>query len=214
VLTASAAGATTGTQTLTVTPGPVAALSVQPGVAVIRARSARELTATGADAYGNTVSPAVAWSVTPGRIGTLTPRKGSSTTFTALRTPGQATVVAELVGGPEPVSAEARLEVAPGRLRIGSIRYRRKAKSVLVGVTAVDSEARPISAATVAVLVRKGSRPIFTARAVTGPSGRAVFRLPTRAGVCLTTRVRRATALGFVWDGRVPRNRFCVPATR
>ena len=55
VLTASAFGVTSATQTMTVTPGPLAALTITPASATVRARSTQRLTAGGADAYGNAV---------------------------------------------------------------------------------------------------------------------------------------------------------------
>jgi hypothetical protein len=45
-------------------------------------------------------------------------------------------------------------------------------------------------------------------RAVTGAAGKASFRIPLGQG-CFSLVVTRATAQGFRWDGRSPRNRIC-----
>jgi hypothetical protein len=37
-----------------------------------------------------------------------------------------------------------------------------------------------------------------------------VYRVPLGRGGCFTTTVRRASAAGFAWDRRTPRNRFCT----
>jgi hypothetical protein len=101
--------------------------------------------------------------------------------------------------------------VTPGRLRIGSIRYTSRKGAVLVAATAVDAAGRPVSRTVVSVLVRRNGRSFFSARAATGAAGRVVYRVPARRGGCFTTVIRRVSAVGFAWNGRTPRNRYCRP---
>ena len=210
VLTASAAGATAGTQTVTVTPGPVAALTVRPASAVVRARASLRFTATGTDSFGNAVQVSPVWSLTPRTVGTVAPRTGSATTLIAGRILGPGSVVASLATEVGPISASAGVRVAPGRLRIGSIRYRARAGSVLVTVSAVDVGARPISLARVFIAVKRDGRRLGTSRATTGADGRAIYRVPARRAGCFTATIRRVSAPGFTWDRRTPGNRYCL----
>jgi hypothetical protein len=209
VLTASAAGATSGTQTVTVTPGPIATVAVSPASATVRARASQRFAAVGRDAYGNTVPVSAAWSMRPPPLGALAPRRGSATTFTARRVLGSGTVVASVVTEAGTMSGTAGVRVAPARLRIGSIRYGGRKNAVLVTVAALDTSGRPVSGAVVSVLVRRDGRRYLSARGVTGPAGRTVYTVPARLGGCFSTVVRRVSAAGFVWDGHTPRNRFC-----
>jgi hypothetical protein len=210
VLTASAGGATSGTQTVTVTPGPVAALTVTPASAVLRARASLRFTATGTDSFGNAVPVSPAWSLTPRTLGAVAPATGSATTFSAGRTLGPGSVVASVATEVGSISASAGVRVAPGRLRIGSIRYRARAGSVLVTVRAVDVAGRPISESRVFIALRRNGLRLGTSRAITGADGRAVYRVPAHRAGCFTTTIRRVTTPGFNWDGFTPRNRYCL----
>jgi hypothetical protein len=211
VLTASAAGATSGTQMVTVTPGPVAALTVAPASATVRARTSRQFTAAGTDAHGNAVPVSAAWSLTPSTFGTVAPITGSATTFTAGRTLGTGTITAAVASETATITASASVSVTPGRLRIGSIRYRIRKSTVLVTATTVDVAGRPVPRAVVTVLVRRDGRRYFSGRRATGAAGRSVYGMPVRRGGCFTTSIRRVSAVGFAWDGRTPRNRYCRP---
>jgi hypothetical protein len=44
----------------------------------------------------------------------------------------------------------------------------------------------------------------------TGPAGKALVRVKAAQG-CVDMTVTKATAQGFTWDGRTPRNSFCRP---
>lgn len=209
VLTASAPGVTSGTQTVTVTPGPVAEITVTPASATVRARASQRFAAAGTDAYGNSVPVSAAWSQTPPSLGTITPRSGSATAFTAGRTLGSGTVIAAVGTATGTISAGARIRVTPGRVRIGSIRYRSRTSTVMVTATALDAAGKPVSRAVVSVVVRRNGRSYFSARAATGAAGRTMYRVQVRGGGCFTTMIRRVSAAGFTWDGRTPRNRFC-----
>jgi hypothetical protein len=214
VLTASAAGATSGTQTETVTPGPVVSLAVTPASATVRARATRQLVATGRDTYGNAVPMSAAWSLAPPSLGKIAPRSGSTTTFTALRILGQGTVTAAVLTGTGTLSAAAAVRVVPGPLRIASISYRKRTRVAFLTVSTVDAAGRPVSRAAISALVRRNGRPYDSARASTGAAGRAVFRVPTGVGGCFTTTIKKVSAAGFAWDGRTPPNRFCRPRSR
>ena len=210
VLTASAAGVTRGTQTETIIPGLAVSLTVTPASATVPAHAKRQFTAVGRDSLGNAFPVSVTWSLTPAAIGTIAPTTGITTTFTASRILGEGTLTATLTTATGTLSADAAIEVAPGRLRIESIRYRKGTRRLAyVTITARDGKGLSISSAVVSVVVKRGKHTHFTKRATTGPAGRTTFRMPFRNGGCFIATVERANARGFVWDGRTPRNRFC-----
>ncbi len=209
VLTASAPAATSGTQTVTVTPGTVAALAITPASATVRARASQRFAVAGTDVFGNAAQVAAAWSLTPPTLGTIAPGTGASTTFTAGRILGTGTITAAIPSGTTRISAVAAVTIAPGRLRIVSITYRKRKRYMLVTASAFDASGKAVSRARVYYLVRRDGRAHYSGRAVTGPAGRVVYRVPARRGGCFTTTIRRASAAGFTWDGRSPRNRFC-----
>jgi hypothetical protein len=209
-LTASAPGVTSGTQTMTVTPGPVVALAVTPASATVRARGSQPYSAAGIDAHGNAVPVAATWSLRPGVVGTTAPRSGSGTVFQAGRRVGSGTIVASVATEAGPITASATVRVMPGRLRIRSIRYARRPSGLLVTVTAVDGAGKAVSASVASVLVRRDGRSYLSRRVTTGPAGRTTFGVPARRGGCFTTAIRRVSAAGFRWDGRTPRNRVCL----
>jgi hypothetical protein len=205
LLTAAAEGATSGTQTVTVLPGPVVSLAVTPKSAALRVRGTVPLTAAGRDSFGNSVPVNAAWSLAPAIYGKLAPRAGGKTTLTAFRVTGGATVTASAGG----ISGTAAVQIRPDRLRVSSITYRGRASSAFLTVKTIDSAGRPVSRARVAVLVRLDGERTFSGRATTGAAGKTVFRVRLRGGGCLRTTVRAVAAPGFTWNGRTPGNRFC-----
>jgi hypothetical protein len=207
-LTATAAGATSGTQTVTVTQGPVAALTVSPASASVRARASQRFAAAGTDAHGNAVAVSAVWS-TASALGTVAPREGNTTTFSAKRLLRGGTVTAAVATEAGAITASARVRVTRGRLRIGWILYRNQGDVVLVNVRAVDEAGKSVSRAFISVSVKRDGRRHVSARALTGAGGRVFYRVPARRGGCFTTTIRRVSAAGFAWDGRTPRNRFC-----
>jgi hypothetical protein len=212
VLTASAAGVTSGTQTVTVTPGPLTALAVTPASAAVPARASRQFAATGTDVFGNAFPVSATWSLTPASIGTIAPVTGTTTVFTARRTLGKGTLTAAVVTDTGTLAAAAGVRVTPGRLRIGSIRYRTRKRTLLVTVSALDAAGNPVSRALISALVNRDGRRYFSARAATGTAGLTRYRMPVpKRGGCLSTTIRGVSAAGFAWDGRTPRNRFCRP---
>ena len=211
VLTASAEGVTNGVQTVVVTPGPVLSLSVTPADATIPARATRMLVAMGEDGSGNVFPVPVSWSISPSVVGTVAPATGPATIFTAARTLGDATVAATLDtrAGPS-LTATSTLHVIPARLIIDSITYRAGDGFALVTLTALDGVRRPVSQATVSIVVERDGERHYAARAVTGPRGHAVYSVPVRAGGCFTTTVKSVLGDAFVWDGRTPSNQYCT----
>ena len=199
---------------MTVGSGAVVSLAVTPVSASVPVRTSQSFTAVGTDSFGNTVPVSATWSLDPPTLGTFAPKVGSETTFNADRTPGSGTIVASVATPTGKVSAAADLEVVPAELRIRSIRYRGKRKAVFVRVLVADESGRPVSRAAVAVVVRRASRPLFSARKTTGAAGGTAYRVQTRRGGCFTTTIKRVSAVGFRWDGRTPRNRFCRPGSR
>jgi hypothetical protein len=175
----------------------------------VRTRATLPLTAAGRDSYGNALPVSAAWSVTPPTFGKVTPRTGSTTTVTAFRATGEATVTAAVNSGAGTITGTSAVHVRPDRLRIRSITYRSRPGFALVTVNAVDSVGRPISRALVSVVVRLDGRRYFSARAATGAAGKTFFRVPLRSGGCLRTTIPRVLAPGFVWDSITPRNRYC-----
>ena len=111
VLTASAAGASSGTQTITVTPGPVAALAVKPATATVRAGMPQRFVVSGTDAHGNAAPvPTATWSVVPSALGTVGSTTGAVTTFRAGRTPGGGAVVATVATEAGTLTAQAEVQ--------------------------------------------------------------------------------------------------------
>jgi hypothetical protein len=214
-LTAAAEGASSGTQVMTVLPGPMLTFAVTPATADVPARGSQRLAATGADSFGNSFPVDATWTFGPALLGTLSTPSGSETRFVAGRRLGSATVTAAGLNGAVPVSATATLRVVPARFRIASITYRLQRNGVLVSLWARDTSGLSVSQAIVRGLVRRDGRQFVATRAVTGPAGRTTYRIPRpKLGGCLSTSITRATAVGFVWDGTTPRNRICVPSSR
>jgi hypothetical protein len=209
LLTASVEGATSGTQTVTVTPGALASVAVTPKSAIVRTRGTAPLTAVGRDSYGNTLAVSATWLLTPPTFGRVSPRTGPTTRVTTSRQTGEATVTAAVITGAGTISGTAALHVRPDRLKIRSIIYRPRDGAALVTVNAVDSASRPVSRAVISVFVRSDGRRTFSGRGATGAAGKATFRVPVRNGGCLRTTIRAVSAAGFTWDGRTPGNRYC-----
>ena len=211
LLTASAEGATSGTQTVIVTPGAVASVAVTPKSAIVRTRGTLPVTAVGRDSFGNTLAVSATWLLTPPTFGKISPRTGPTTRVTTFRQTGEARVTAAVSTGAGTISGTAALHVRPDRLNIRSITYRPRAGAALVTVSAVDSAGRPVSRAVISVFVRSNGRRTFSARAATGAAGKATLRVPVGDSGCLRTTIRGVSTAGFTWDGRTPGNRYCRP---
>ena len=203
-LTASATGVTAGTQTISVAAGPAAKLAVTPASAQVRARATVRLQATGTDEFGNPTAATVRWRVTPAALGAVAVDDRGRAIFTAGRLLGTGTVTA----ASGTVSSNARITVTAATLRIGPIAFQAGKRSLRIVLSAVDGARRPVSATSVGIVVRLNDARYFTGRARTGAAGKVGFRMPIGSG-CFTVTVTRASAPGFAWNGKSPRNRFC-----
>jgi hypothetical protein len=203
-LTASGAGATSGTQTITITPGPAVRVTVTPLSSEVPVRGARRLAAAAVDAYGNATEALFGWTVRPTGAGTLAPISAAVAVFTAGRRLGTATVTATSGA----MAASASVTVVPAQLRISSLAFAAGRRRLSVVLTAVDGARRPVSGASIRVVVRRDGRRHATAGGRTGQAGRTRVRVPIARG-CFVVTITRASAAGFRWDGRTPRNRFC-----
>jgi hypothetical protein len=202
-VTASALGATAGTQAVTVSAGPVARLAVTPSSQTVQARAETTFKASATDAFGNVVPTKVAWRVTPAALGRIAPTPDGGATFTAGRVLGSGRVIARTAG----VAANAAVSVSPGRLRITSLKVAPTANGLRAFVSVTDDAHRPISNAKLALAATQGERRV-RARAVTGPAGKAIFHFRTGPG-CFRVFVDTVRAQGFEWNGPVPRRSVC-----
>jgi hypothetical protein len=208
-VTASAEGSLSGAQEITVTGGPATRVLVSPLAGSVRARGKRTFVARATDAFGNIAAGRFTWRVRPATLGSVTPSARGEATFVAKRVVRRGSVVASVVSGSRTVSGSARVRVRPAPLRIGSIAHRRTRAGSRVTVRAHDAARRPVSRALLVAVVRQDGRRLDRIRLRTGARGRAQFRLPGLAG-CVTVSVARASAAGFVWNGRTPRARVCA----
>ena len=204
VLTAAGSGVTSASQTVTVSAGPVARVTLVPASAQVRARGTRRFAASASDEFGNAAGGTVRWRVVPAGLGSLAVEDGGRAIFTAQRLLGSGTVTA--TSGT--ASASAAVTVRAATLRIGPIGFQPGRRSLRVVVVAADGARRPVSAASIGIVVRLNGTRHFAGRARTGAGGKVGFRVPIEPG-CFVVTVRRASAQGFTWNGKTPRNRFC-----
>jgi hypothetical protein len=115
-ITASAPGRTTTQQLETVLPGSLASLRLSPQYAGVTSGGTQQFTATGADAFGNPLTPAPAWSVSDGTPGTIS----ASGLFTASATTGGSGAVIATVEG---VSSSAPVVVGDPEMRPQTITF-------------------------------------------------------------------------------------------
>ncbi|MFO7571686.1 MAG: hypothetical protein R6W48_03695 [Gaiellaceae bacterium] len=207
-LTAASGAAGTGTQALTVAPGPIASVKVEPASVAVRANGLLQLKAGAADTYGNEVQATFAWRVAPAALGRIGRAPGGAATLTAGRVLRTGTVVATVNGETGAAAGTARVTVTPADLHLAPVTFRDGGKRLRVVVRTLDEARKPVSKARVAVMVKRDGKRHALVRATTGPAGKAILAVPATSG-CFTVEVTRATAQGFRWDGRTPRNRFC-----
>jgi hypothetical protein len=204
-ITAAAAGVTSGTQAETVLPGAPATLKLTTTAKTVASGGSATLGAIGTDQFGNAVPVSAVWAVDPPGLGTITPRTGSSVTFTGGPKGGSGTVSAAGSG----LTASLSLTVGPGQLRVVSIRYGvGPGKTLLVTAALVDTRDRPVANAYLSLVVRRRGYPFFTAHGTTTGNGRKTFRLRHLPG-CYKTTILRVNANGYRWDHKTPVNRFC-----
>jgi hypothetical protein len=203
-LTASGQGVTAATQVVTVVAGPAVAIAVTPSQSTVVAQGTRRFVAAATDAFGNASASTVTWSVTPAALGTIAPGSAGSAVFTAGRLVGTGTITAGAGG----LTGTAAITVLPGTLRIASLKVTPTSRGLRVIVGVADGARRPISRATLTVVVRKDDRRVFRGQAVTGSGGKALFRVRTASG-CYRVVLTRAAAQGFRWTGATPSRRAC-----
>jgi hypothetical protein len=203
-VTASAVGATAGTQAVTVSAGPAVRLALAPTAGQLRAQGTRRFVASSTDAFGNTAATKVTWRVTPPALGRIAPSANGAATFSAGRVVGTGRVVASAGA----LRADAAVSVSPGSLRIASLTVSPTPRGLRVLVAVRDGARRPISKAALTLAVSGGGRRVFTGRGVTGSGGKVLFRVPTESG-CFRVFVNRAQAQGFQWTGPSPRRSSC-----
>jgi hypothetical protein len=202
-VTASATGATAGTQAVTVTAGPPARVALESGPIGVPVRASRPFSATVRDAFGNPLTATITWSVTPRALGSIA-AKGNAATFTAGRILGAGTVTA--AAGPT-IAARAPVRVLPARMRVRLLTTKVTARGILATVSTVDGSGRPVSRSRLRV-VAEGTGRHLSAGGTTGAAGKARVALAVGPG-CYTVSVTRARSQGFVWDGHAPTRRVC-----
>ena len=212
LLTAAAAGITSGTQTETILPGEVVSVSVKPTSVTVGANSPQTFAVLAVDSFGNTVPAVATWALAPESLGRLKPATGPTTTFTAAGRAGTGTVTASVTTAGGGLTGSARVTVRPGRLQVASVRYGVGKGTILVTVTVLDSSRRPVEGAVVNVVVRRRGYGYFSGRQSTALNGRAIFRMQRKKGKgCFRTTVTRVSAVGYVVSrGPTPDNRFCT----
>jgi hypothetical protein len=205
VLTAAADGAQQGSANVTVTAGALAALTLDPAAATVAAGSMLRFAVTGADAWGNAVAVAPDWVLAAGTPGMLAP-EGAAATFTAGSVPGSGTVIVSAGG----VTATASVTVVQ-RLSVRSITFVRLADGrLVVTVTVVDATGTPVAGATVALTLYRDKTVYASGSGQTGGAGDFIFTTaPGTPSGCYAAGVASISAGTAIWDGVMPRSRFC-----
>ena len=205
-VTVAASGYVGASQTVRVTAGPLATMSVSPGTSTVALGATQAFTASGADAYGNAVPVAPTWSVSPA-LGSLAPSPGNPSVFTAAATgSGTVTATSGLL-----VANAAVTVVIVSAVHVASVTY---ASSSLFGllqlsVLVANSSGSPVSGATVTITLYRNGVGYSTGSGKTTSTGRATFALLFAPAGCYTTTVTAVTAAGYSWDGVTPANQFC-----
>jgi hypothetical protein len=207
-LSATSPGRVSAGYTLTVVAGPIAQLTVAPTSATVAAGARQVFTAAGLDAFGNGVTANPTWTLSAGTPGTLSTSSGVSTTFSASPATGGAGAVVASIGT---VTAAAPVTVVAPKLRVRSITYSVSRKRLVVRFTvARTSDGVRLPGVSVRFTTSRNGRPLATATVRTRTGGRAVYtsRNQMRRG-CYTTKLRRVSGAGLVWNGSTPVNRYC-----
>ena len=205
-MTAAAPGTTQASREVTVVAGSATRISVTPASREVTARGEVTFTGDATDGFGNVTPANISWSVAPTTLGTFVRGRDGTVTFRAGRVVGRGSVTATASRGT--LVGSATVVVRAATLRIAAVTYRSTSRGAQATIAAVDARRRPVSRTSLTLVVRLDDRRVARTRAVTGAAGKARFRLPSRQG-CYMIVVTHATAQGFTWDGRTPRNRFC-----
>jgi hypothetical protein len=169
-ISAALTGQAAATQIETVLPGPLAKLALTPATATVVAKASRSFSATGADAYGNVVTVAPAWTVTPS-LGTVTPPAGASTTFKAGTRGGRTTLTATAGA----VRAAAVITVTRPAPRVASVGTKMVARHLVV-TTKVLAGSSPAGGVQIQLKVRRGSSVVAAVLGRTKRDGKLVWR--------------------------------------
>jgi hypothetical protein len=213
-LTASAPGAVSGTQALTVSGALAVSLRIEPAASSVTLGATTSFTAVGVDAFGNTIpSISAAWTLAPGTRGTLSPASGPSTTYTATGRVGTGAVVATIATPTGPLTATAAVTVTPPPVaRVAAVRYGVLNRMLHVYVTVVDARGRRVRDAALTVFLYRNGK-LYARAGGRAVGGRLTFTRPASWGTYRAT-VKRVRAIGLRWNGKTPRNSFVRPLRR
>jgi hypothetical protein len=184
-VTATATGWSSALLSVTVSPGPLATLTISPSTASVAEGGTVAFHATGADAYGNAVTVNPSWSVTSASLGTFSPTTGASTTFTASSTTagtGTVTAATGTVSGTATLTV-TNLSTMTLTLNAGTVSKKGSRYHVPLTVDATTSSGSALSGATAALEVFSGSctgSPVATGTGTTGTNGKVTFTFTTR----------------------------------
>lgn len=204
-ITAATAGRQPGMQQDTVSAAALASIQLTPASATLAIGGTQAFTATGADTYGNPVTPTVAWSLSTGTPGALSAATGTTATFT-----GSAAGTGSIVATSGAVTASAPVSVTVTKLRVSSIAYARSGSGRLtITVKTVDPSGQGVSGASVALRIYRGSSLFTSGTWTTGAGGKLSLATSARASGCFRTTLTGVTAPGYAWDGMTPSNGAC-----
>ena len=205
-LTGSASGYGSASQSETVAAGPLLTLSVSPISATVALGATQPYTATGADAYGNSVSVSPSWSVSPA-LGSFAPNPGNPSTFTASATGGG--TVAATVGA---LTASSSLTVVTTpTVRVASITYATINFFGILETTVAltNGSGNPVSGASVSITINRNGKPYAAGTGTTVSTGKITFITYFTPSGCYSTTVTKLTVSGYTWDGVTPANQIC-----
>jgi hypothetical protein len=207
-LTASAPGAVTATQALSISGALAVSLRIEPETVSLPLGTTASFAAVGVDAFGNPIpSLPAAWTLAPGTPGTLSPASGPTTIFTASGRIGSGQVVATVATPSGPLTASAPVTVtAPPLVRAAAVRYGVRNRTLHVYVTVVDVRGRRVRDAAVTVLLYRNGK-LYARAAGRTVAGRMTFMRPASTGTYRAV-VRKVTATGLRWNGKTPMNRY------
>lgn len=213
-LTASSAGWTSGTRTVTVDPAALVTITVSPATVSLGEKGTQAFTAAGTDAYGNAVAIDPAWTSTV-TGGTLSPASGTSTTFTAGTTAGSGTVTATQgsVSGHATVTVAASTPTLGVSVTAGGVSRSRRTYYVPLAVK-VTGTSGGVGGANVALAVYSGTcggTLVASGSGTTGPSGSANFTFSTSS---TGTYCAKATATASGYSAGTGMATFTVAALR
>jgi hypothetical protein len=213
-LAASAPGAVSATQALTVSGAVAVSVRIEPSAASVPFGSTASFSAVGIDAFGNAIaSLSAAWTLAPDTPGALAPASGPTTTYTASGRVGTGAVVATVATPGGPLTASAPVTVTPPpAARVAAVRYGVRSRTLHVYVTVVDARGRRVRDAGVTVFLYRNGK-LYGRAAGRAVGGRMTFTRPASWGTYRAV-VKRVKAAGVRWNGKTPPNRFVRPQRR